>query len=52
MSGGESHPVSGSPVVKAKTERLAAREIFTRERDERLDPFQVSKLNAPSGTTH
>jgi hypothetical protein len=28
-------------IVKAKTERLAAREIFTAERDERLDPFRV-----------
>jgi len=30
----------GSAVVKAKTERLTGEEIFTGERDERLDPLR------------
>jgi hypothetical protein len=31
----------GGSIVKAKTQSLPERQIFTAERDERLDPFRV-----------
>jgi hypothetical protein len=36
-----SPPEKGGSVVKAKTERLTGEEIFTGERDERLDPLRA-----------